>query len=99
MSLTMWINSWLDKKRLKKLKENGRIIEAKIDDIVKEPYVSVIILRAIAKARILNKEYSFRSQIVWSEKDLKFQRGDSVRILIEIDNPKKYYFDPQQEEY
>jgi hypothetical protein len=91
------------KRKLNYLKENGEIIEAEITDfrfgtVVVMSSVPAQVLRIIARTFMYGEAQEFISEKIYKDKcDLK--EGDKVRILVNMKNPKQYYFDPYQKEY
>ena len=89
----------LGKSKLERLLSEGIVIEATVIKLITEPFRGVMIIRAIAETKILGRTYHFRSEMIWEEEDIKIDKGDTVRILTDKANPKKYYFDPDQKAY
>jgi predicted membrane protein len=91
------------KRKLNYLKENGEIIEAEITDfrfrtVGVMSSVPAQVLRIIARTFMYGVAQEFISEKIYKDKcDLK--EGDKVRILVNMKNPKQYYFDPYQKEY
>jgi MinD-like ATPase involved in chromosome partitioning or flagellar assembly len=91
------------KKELNYLKENGKIIEAEITDIKSYTAASLqgipaIYARIVARSIVHRKPQEFKSERIYPNKCI-LEVGDKVKILVNIKNPKQYYFDPYQKEY
>ena len=99
MSILMRFREWSSRKKLRKLKRTGHIIDAKIQRIIEEPFKKMMVIRAIASATVVDKQYTFRSEIIWKDEEFILKIGDVVKILIDYSNPKNYYFDPKQKDY
>ena len=67
--------------------------------IIEEPFQNVMVIRVIASTTVVDKEYTFRSEIIWKDEELNLKIGEVVKILIDYSNPENYYFDPKQIEY
>jgi hypothetical protein len=85
------------------LKENGEIIEAEIADLKSYTAASLQDIPAIyfiivASSFVHGKPQEFKSERIYPDK-CKLEVGDKVRILVNMKNPKQYYFDPYQKEY
>jgi hypothetical protein len=91
------------KRKVNYLKENGEIIEAEITDFRFETAVVMSsvpaqILRIIARTFMYGVAQEFISEKICKDK-CNLKEGDKVRILVNMKNPKQYYFDPYQKEY
>jgi hypothetical protein len=52
----------------------------------------------VASSFVHGKPQEFKSERIYPDK-CKLEVGDKVRILVNMKNPKQYYFDPYQKEY
>ena len=91
------------KKKLNYLKKEGKIIEAEITDFKSYTGGSVsaipaIFLRIVARSFVHGKPQEFKSERIYPNK-CKLDVDDKVKILVNMKNPKQYYFDPYQKEY
>ena len=91
------------KRKLNYLKENGKIIEAEITDFKSYTAASLQDIPAIyfiivASSFVHGKPQEFKSERIYADK-CKLEVGDKVIILVNMKNPKQYYFDPYQKEY
>ena len=91
------------KRKLNYLKENGKIIEAEITDFKSYTAASLqtipaIYVRIVASSFVHGKPQEFKSERIYRNK-CKLEVGDKVKILVNMKNPKQYYFDPYQKEY
>ena len=91
------------KRKLNYLKENGEIIEAEITGfrfgtVVTMSSVPAQVLRIIASTFIYGVAQEFLSEKIYKDK-CNWEVGDKVKILVNMKNPKQYYFDPYQKEY
>jgi len=91
------------KRNLNYLKENGKIIEAEITDFKSYTAASLQAIPAIyfiivASSFVHGKPQEFKSERIYPDK-CKLEVGDKVKILVNMKNPKQYYFDPYQKEY
>ena len=91
------------KRKLNYLKENGKIIEAEITDLKSYTAAShhailAIYFIIVASSFVHGKPQEFKSERIYPDK-CKLEVGDKVRILVNMKNPKQYYFDPYQKEY
>ena len=91
------------KRKLNYLKENGKLIEAEITDFKSYTAASLQAIPAIyfiivASSFVNGKPQEFKSERIYPDK-CKLEVGDKVRILVNMKNPKQYYFDPYQKEY
>ncbi len=92
-----------NKRKVEYLKKEGKIIEAEITDIKSYTGGSVsaipaIFLRIVARSFVHGKPQEFKSERIYPNK-CKLEVGDKVKILVNMKNPKQYYFDPYQKEY
>ena len=90
-------------RKLNFLKENGEIIEAEITDFksytaASHQEIPVIYYIIIARSFVHGNPQEFKSERIYPHK-CKLEVGDKVRILVNMKNPKQYYFDPYQKEY
>ena len=91
------------KRKLTYLKENGEIIEAEITDF-RVGIVGIIsgapmqILRIIASTFMYGEAQEFISEKIYKH-ECNLEASDKVKILVNMKNPKQYYFDPYQKEY
>ena len=77
-----------------------KLFEAKITDF-KSYTASVsiaIYVRIVARSFVHGKPQEFKSERIYPNK-CKLEVGDKVKILVNMKNPKQYYFDPYQKEY
>ena len=80
-----------------------KIIEAEITDF-RVGTVGVMsgmpmqVLRIIARSFMHGEAQEFISEKIFSDK-CNLKEGDKVRILVNMKNPKQYYFDLYQKEY
>ncbi|UCE54837.1 MAG: hypothetical protein JSV31_05170 [Desulfobacterales bacterium] len=91
------------KRKLNYLKENGEIIEAEITDFKSYTAASLqsipaIYIIIVASSFVHGKPQEFKSERIYRNK-CKLEVGDKVKILVNMKNPKQYYFDPYQKEY
>ncbi len=91
------------KRKVEYLKKEGKIIEAEITDLKSHTGGSVsaipaIFLRIEARSFVHGKPQEFISERIYP-KNCKLEVGDKVKILVNMKNPKQYYFDPYQKEY
>ena len=91
------------KRKLNYLRENGKIIEAEITDFKSYTAASLqtipaIYVRIVASSFVHGKPQEFKSERIYPDK-CKLEVGDKVKILVNMKNPKQYYFDPYQKEY
>ena len=91
------------KRKLNYLKENGKIIEAEITDFksytaASHQAIPAIYFIIVASSFVHGKPQEFKSERIYPDK-CKLEVGDKVRILVNMKNPKQYYFDPYQKEY
>ena len=90
------------KRNLNYLKENGEIIEAEIIDfrfgVSVMSSVPAQLLRIIARTFMYGEAQEFISEKIYKDK-CNLEVGDKVKILVNMKNPKQYYFDPYQKEY
>ena len=91
------------KKKLNYLKKEGKIIEAKITDFKSYTAgsamaIPAIYVRIVAGSFVHGKSQEFKSERIYPNK-CKLEVGDKVKILVNMKNPKQYYFDPYQKEY
>jgi hypothetical protein len=92
-----------NKRKVEYLKREGKIIEAEITDFKSYTGGSVsaipaIFLRIVARSFVRGEPQEFKSERIYPNK-CKLEVGDKVKILVNIKNPKQYYFDPYQKEY
>jgi hypothetical protein len=92
-----------NKRKVEYLKKEGKIIEAEITDFKSYTGGSVsaipaIFLRIVARSFVHGKPQEFKSERIYPNK-CKLEVGDKVKILVNMKNPKQYYFDPYQKEY
>ena len=92
-----------NKRKVEYLKKEGKIIEAEITDfrfgtVVTMSSVPAQVLRIIARTFIYGVAQEFISEKIYKDK-CKLEVGDKVKILVNMKNPKQYYFDPYQKEY
>lgn len=91
------------KGKLNTLKENGKVIEAKITGIHNEAVIerNVVMCRIFAESNIENIDYRFVSEKLYPKDCDHLNQGDPIRVLINPLNPKEYYFDydPKKMEY
>jgi hypothetical protein len=91
------------KRKLKYLKKEGKIIEAEITDFKSYTAASAMAIPAVyvqivARSFVHGKPQEFISERIYP-KNCKLEVGDKVKILVNMENPKQYYFDPYQKEY
>ena len=91
------------KRKLNYLKENGEIIEAEIIDFksytaASQHEIPAIYFIIVASSFVHGKPQEFKSERIYPDK-CKLEVGDKVKILVNMKNPKQYYFDPYQKEY
>ena len=91
------------KKKLNYLKKEGKIIEAEITDFISytagsHHTIPAIYIRIVARSFVHGKPQEFKSERFYPNK-CKLDVGDKVKILVNMKNPKQYYFDPYQKEY
>ena len=91
------------KRKLNYLKENGEIIEAEITDFksytaASHQEIPVIYYKIVARSFVHGNPQEFKSERIYPNK-CKLEVGDKVKILVNLKNPKQYYFDPYQKEY
>ncbi|MBC8400463.1 MAG: hypothetical protein H8E14_03135 [Candidatus Marinimicrobia bacterium] len=92
------------KRRTGDIKKTGEIIEATVTDLYHIPTKDVLahneaVMKIIAESTIKGMMYKFESKIYYYRNEPKIKAGDIVRIIVEMNNPARYYFDPYQEEY
>ena len=92
-----------NKRKVEYLKKEGKIIEAEITDIKSYTGGSVsaipaIFLQIVARSFVHGKPQEFKSGRIYPNK-CKLEVGDKVKILVNMKNPKQYYFDPYPKEY
>ncbi|MBT4266176.1 MAG: hypothetical protein HOB38_05180 [Deltaproteobacteria bacterium] len=90
------------RKKLKKLKVSGVTIEAVVTGHTQEPYdrygssnYNDVVIRLNAKTTIHGVLHEFKSERLDKDKIDSYKEGDKIKILIENNNPKNYYFDPE----
>ena len=91
------------KKKLNYLKKEGKIIEAEITDFKSYTAgsampIPAIYVQIVARSFVHGKPQEFKSERIYPNK-CKLEVGDKVKILVNMKNPKQYYFDPYQKEY
>ena len=60
--------------------------------------ISAIYVQIVARSFVHRKPQEFKSERIYPKK-CKLEVGDKVKILVNMKNPKQYYFDPYQKEY
>jgi hypothetical protein len=86
------------KRKLNYLKENGEIIEAEITDFKYWTVRHTTILHIVARMFMYGAAQEFISERIYRV-ECNLKEGDKVRILVNMKNPKQYYFDPYQKKY
>lgn len=86
----------INKKKQENLKRYGKVIEVIINNFKQEGILNhiIIVIRIVAESFIYGKRYKFISEKKYPEKSDNFKIGDHVNVLVNQDNPKQYYFDP-----
>jgi len=92
-----------NKSKIEYLKKEGKIIEAEIIDFKSYTGGSVraipaIYVRIVARSSVHGMPQEFKSERIYPNK-CKLDVDDKVKILVNMKNPKQYYFDPYQKEY
>ena len=95
------IISLYKKRKRKRLKQQGRVIEATISAFKQEDVLSrnLVVNRIIAESKIGGKLYQFISEKIFPEKIDHLKVGDKIKVLVNMAQPKEYYFDPKKNEY
>ena len=99
------VNLSKNKKSLTNLKKSGEIIEAEITEILSKAIFAhqqrVLECKIIAEMNIDQIKHEFVSQALPQKNCDHLKKGDKVKILIDRQDPKQYYFscDPNNIEY